>query len=155
MGMPTHEPSPAQTTEASAAAFGALLTRLARRAGYDVSTGAGGRAKLAKVLDMSVSAVGRNLDGVSLPRPTQYAPWARAVNVPVRTLLVEGGLISSEDWPELAVGAVPSVTPTPGAIADALGIHEPMIRGMLIGGIEQAQRLQREADGQDAAADGH
>lgn len=152
--MRSSDGSPGQTTEASATEFGALLTRLAKRAGYDIETGAGGRKKLAAIMGMSVSAIGRNLDGVSLPRPSQYAPWARALDVPVRTLLVQGGLISAEDWPENAVGAVPSVTPSPGAIADALGIHDPMIRGMLTGGIEQAQRLQREADGQATAAAG-
>lgn len=152
--MPKSEGSPTQTTEGAATVFGALVTRLAKEAGYDVTPNAGGRAKLAAAMGMSVSAISRNLDGVSFPRPTQFAPWARALNVPVRTLLVQGGLISAEDWPESAVGAVRSVTPSPGAIADSLGIHDPMIRGMLIGGIEQAQRLQREADGQAANAGG-
>lgn len=153
--MASSERSPSQTTEGSAADFGALLTELAQRAGFDVTPNAGGRARLAETVGMSVSAISRNLDGVSLPRPSQYIPWARALNVPLRTLMVGGGLVPPEEWPESAVREVRSVTPSPGAIADALGIHDPMVRGMLTGSIEQAQRMQREADGQANAAGGH
>ncbi|MFF4385548.1 XRE family transcriptional regulator [Streptomyces sp. NPDC001552] len=153
--MPRTEGPPAQPTDGSVAAFGALLTRLAKKAGYDVEPQRGGRKDLAEKMGMSVSAIGRNLDGISLPRLSQFVPWARAVNVPVRTLMVDGGLVPPEEWPENAVGSVPSVAPSPGVICDALGIRDPMVRGMLEGSIEQAQRMQREADGQAATARGH
>ena len=152
--MPTSDGSPGQRTDSSAKEFGAFLTTLAKRAGYDVTPNAGGRKKLAEAMGMSVSAISRNLDGVSLPRLSQFLPWAKALNVPYRTLMVDGGLIPPEEWREIDRGPVPSIPPTPGAIADSLGITDPMIRGMLTGSIEQAIRMQRAADGQAATAGG-
>lgn len=136
-------------TEPVAARFGALVTELATRAGYDLTSGSGGRTALAKDIGMSASAVGRMLDGKTLPMPSQYERIARAVNEPVRNLLVQGGVISAEAWPKTDSTDVRSGISqsqlTPEAAADAWNIHDPMIRSMLVSNIHQAIRLQREA----------
>ncbi|MFD4315077.1 helix-turn-helix domain-containing protein [Streptomyces sp. NPDC058548] len=137
--------------ESPAGRFGALVTRLAEAAGYDTKPRAGGRQQLARDTGMSTSAVGRMLDGQTLPMPSVYESIAKAVQVDVRTLLVEGGVISSDSWPEDGFPDVRSVTDqsqalSPEAAVDAWGITNPSIRQMLLGNIEQAIRLQRESE---------
>lgn len=144
--------------------FGALVTQLARRRGIDVSSGAGGRAELARQLGIHPSMVGRALDGQVLPQPWQFKAWAHVLDVPLRNLMVESGVISPEDWPEGAVPVVPSVTtsprpPHPEETADAYGITSPIIRRGLIADIQKALAMQAEedqhsGDGGDAVARG-
>ncbi|MET8609703.1 helix-turn-helix domain-containing protein [Streptomyces misionensis] len=127
--------------------FGALVTEYALRAGYDVRPGGGGRAALARELGMSQSAVGRFLDGKSLPHPQKFPQIAQTLGIDVRNLLVEAGVISSEAWPEGASPDVRSVTSrsqplTPEAAMDAWGITDPMIRSMLLSQINTARLLQ-------------
>lgn len=131
--------------------FGALVTDLARRKGYDVESGAGGRRRLAQELNMHVSMVSRALDGEVLPQIWQFAAWARALDVPVRNLMVEPGVISPEDWPEDGVPVVPSVTSppqnlTPEAVADHWKIRNPLIRRGLLSSMENALAMQAEED---------
>ncbi|MEV6565953.1 helix-turn-helix domain-containing protein [Streptomyces kronopolitis] len=147
-------PTPAIPTppgDTPAERFGALVTERARLAGYKLDAGAGGRAHLARDVGMSPSAVGRMLNGKTLPMPQQLEPIARAVKTPVRTLLVMAGVISETSWPTEAYSDVRSAseqTPTvsPEAAADAWGIREPGIRAMLLGTIQHAMSLQAEAD---------
>lgn len=132
--------------------FGALVTELAIDAGYDLTSGAGGRAALARDTGMSPSAIGRTLDGKTLPMPQQLEALARAVHTDVRTLLVTAGVISSQSWPKDANTHVLSANShqqplSPEAAADMWGITEPGIRSMLISSVQQAIRLQNEADG--------
>ncbi|MFI9026391.1 helix-turn-helix domain-containing protein [Streptomyces sp. NPDC053560] len=135
--------------------FGALVKKLATDAGYDLSPGGGGRGALARDTGMSPSAVGRMVTGKTLPMPQQLEAIARAVQTDVRTLLVTAGVISDGAWPQDAESAVLSVTPrpqslSPDAAADAWGVTEPGIRAMLLGSIQHAIRLQREADASPA-----
>jgi transcriptional regulator with XRE-family HTH domain len=131
--------------------FGALVTDLARRKGYEIESGAGGRNKLARELGMHVSMVSRALDGEVLPQIWQFAAWARVLDVPVRNLMVEPGVISPDDWPEDGVPVVPSVIPslqnlTPEAVADHWKIHNPIIRRGLLSSMENALAMQAEED---------
>lgn len=146
------------TQETVAQRFGALVRRLAPPAGYDLTPGAGGRSQLAKKVGMSPSAIGRMLDGKTLPMPNQYEALAKALDVDVRELLVESTVLSESAWPKEGAADVRSATSqtqplSPEAAADAWGIKDPMIRRMLISNIEQAIRLQREAES-DAASTG-
>jgi transcriptional regulator with XRE-family HTH domain len=138
--------------------FGDLVRQLAPAAGYDLTTGAGGRAALARDVGMSPSAVGRMVNGETLPMPGQFEKIARALNTDVRNLMVAAGVISSTDWAESKIPDVRSATvqspPSPEEAADAWGITDPMIRRMLISNIEQAIRLQREATEHTAASGG-
>lgn len=137
--------------KAVARRFGALVTELAKARDFDVSPNAGGRSKLAKELDMHVSMVSRALDGEVLPQPWQFKTWARVLGVPVRNLMVEAGVISSDDWPEGDVPDVPSVTTspqnlTPEAVMDAWRIRNPIIRRGLQASMENALAMQAEED---------
>ncbi|MEU5498447.1 helix-turn-helix domain-containing protein [Streptomyces griseofuscus] len=141
-------------TDQVARRFGALVTEYAQRAGYDVRPGGGGRAALARDLGMSQSAVGRFLDGKSLPHPQKFASIAQILSIDVRNLLVEAGVISANAWPEGATPDVLSVTPqsqplTPEAAMDAWGIRDAMIRSMLLSQIHTARQLQARQAGED------
>lgn len=126
--------------------FGQLIYAAAIRAGYDLSPRGGGRTALAQDSGMAVSAVGRMLDGKTLPRPSQFEAIARAVGIPVRDLLIEAEIISTASWPETTSLDVRSSDLTPEAAADAWGITNHVARQMLISSINQAIRLQQEAD---------
>jgi hypothetical protein len=137
--------------------FGALITQLAERAGYDPTSGTGGRAALARDIgSMSPSAVGRMLDGKTLPMPHQLEAIARVIHADVRELLVSAGVISANAWPKgantdvLSTTSAPSQPPSPEAAADMWGITEPGIRDMLIGNVRQAIRLQNELNSRNA-----
>jgi len=146
--------------ESAAVRFGRLITQLARERGYDMSPGTGGRAALARDLEgMSQSAVSRMLDGKTLPMPSHYELIARVLHTDVRHLLVTARVISPDSWPEGSYPDVrspnsPPLPLTPEEAADAWGITNPVIRSMLLGNIEQAIRLQREAEGTQAAHNG-
>lgn len=143
----------------AAARFGALVADLARRAGYDIDAGGGGRVALARTTGMSTSAVGRMVRGETLPQPQHFESIARAVGTDVRDLLVAAGVISPKAWPKEANGAVVSgnspVPPlSPEDAADMWGIQEPGIRSMLIASVRQAMQLQAEADSPSSARGG-
>ena len=153
---PTAGPQPPGDTPAKR--FAALVTERARLAGYNLDTGAGGRTELARDIGMSPSAVGRMLNGKTLPMPHQLEPISKAVKTPIRTLLVTAGVISETSWPPEAYSVVRSAseqTPTvsPEAAADAWGIVDPSIRAMLLGTIQHAMRLQEEADTRTGSSD--
>ncbi|MFC9604627.1 XRE family transcriptional regulator [Streptomyces niveus] len=140
------DPSTADEPGAAARRFGAFLTRAAKQAGYDVTSGAGGRVALAEASGMSPSAIGRTVDGKTLPRPTQLAPLAKAVGLDVRTLLVEAGVIPAELWSDDQKPPVRSITLTPEDAADHWGITDPMVRRMLLSSVQEAIRLQQEVN---------
>ncbi|MFJ7592458.1 XRE family transcriptional regulator [Streptomyces sp. NPDC097617] len=145
------------SSAAKAARFGKIVAELAIKAGYDIRAGQGGRAILTRDIGtMSPSAVGRMLDGKTLPMPHQLEPIARTLNADVRTLLVSAGVISRQIWPKDAELNVTSATsrtqpPTPDEAADMWGITEPGIRSMLVSSVTQAIRLQNEFDVRNGA----
>jgi transcriptional regulator with XRE-family HTH domain len=149
---PTDEP-PGRTT---AQEFGRLVTRLAIDAGYDVTPGAGGRIALSREIGMSESAVGRMLNGITLPMPSQFEKIAKVLHTDVRNLLVAAGVISREAWPEGVIPDVRSSTTqsplSPETYADSWGITDPVIRQTMISNIELAIRLQRAQDTEHSAA---
>ncbi|MEU6628343.1 helix-turn-helix transcriptional regulator [Streptomyces parvus] len=143
--------------ERIAARFGALVTKLAIEAGYDLSPRGGGRAALAQKIGMAPSSVGRFLAGDTLPRPDQFESIAAAVNGDVTDLLIAGGVLSANNSHNHGNSDVRSATSqslslSPEAAADQWGITDPMIRSMLISNIRQAIGLQSQAN--KAAATG-
>ncbi|MDI9836205.1 helix-turn-helix transcriptional regulator [Streptomyces sp. KAU_LT] len=136
--------------------FGALIRRLAIEAGYDMSPKGGGRIALARDTGMSESAVGRMINGHTLPMPAQFENLARVLHTDVRNLLVAAGVISREAWPEGVIPDVRSATSqspqSPEAFADSWGITDPVIRQTMVGAIEMAIRLQRGLDTEHSAA---
>lgn len=139
------DPTPAER-------FGAWLTAAATAAGYDTTSGSGGRAELARACGMSPSAVGRTLDGKTLPRPSQFEAIARAVHRDVREALVEGGIISAESWTDSTAVAVRSQPTAPEQVLDSWGIHDPTLRAMLLANIKQAIEL--SGDQEDSGSRG-
>ncbi|MFF1834139.1 helix-turn-helix domain-containing protein [Streptomyces sp. NPDC058231] len=136
----------------AAQAFGLFLAEAANRAGYDVTSGTGGRKRLATASGMSASAISRTLDGKTLPRPSQMEALAKAVHVDVQTMLVRGNVISGESWTEPKEPPVRSASLTPEDAADSWGITDPMIRKMLISNIRQAISLQLETEAEGDTA---
>lgn len=143
------------TPSEAAQRFGAYLAEVATRAGFDVTSGAGGRKKLAEATGMSPSAISRTLDGKTLPRPSQLEGLAKAVGVDVQTMLVQANVISGESWTERREPQVRSASLNPEDAADIWGITNPMVRKFLLASIDQAIRLQREeTEGSEAASRG-
>lgn len=145
--------TPAQET---ARTFAAFLRSAAIKAGYDLTPGAGGRKRLAEDTGISPSAISRTLEGLTLPRPSQMEKLARVVGKDLQTMLVRGNVISGESWNGSNDPHVRSASLTPEDAADSWGITDPKIRTLLIGSIEQAIRLQHQADteGDGAASRG-
>jgi transcriptional regulator with XRE-family HTH domain len=142
----TYPPEQEQTT---AEKFGAVLTRLAAQAGYDMTRGGTGRSEIAELTGVSVQTVGRWLKGEVLPGLPQYQRIAEAVKVEPSALLEEAGIIPRTEHPHGAnqtVGCRNYPPASPEAAADFLGVTHPTIRNMLIPSMEQAQRLQRDFD---------
>ncbi|MFJ8006172.1 helix-turn-helix domain-containing protein [Streptomyces fagopyri] len=155
MEEPPHETR--EERKARVKAFGAYLTRKATAAGFDVEPRRGGRAELARLLDTKPTTISRTLDGETLPLPQQITKWAKALGVDPREMLVESGVLPSEQAPEPTIREVASSKITPDEAVDAWGVSDPKIRSMLLHFIVYALRLQQEtdaADGRGAVARG-
>ncbi|MEV6738602.1 helix-turn-helix transcriptional regulator [Streptomyces sp. NPDC051104] len=157
MDTPDDRPQrPADDGSTTAERFGALVRRLASEAGYDMTPGAGGQVALARATGMSRPAVGRMINGLTLPLPNHYERLAKVLNTDVRNLLVTAGVITRETWPEGVIPDVRSGTSqspqSPEAYADSWGITDPMIRQTMISNINMAIRLQRAQDTEHATA---
>jgi transcriptional regulator with XRE-family HTH domain len=147
---------PAADGGSAAERFGALVRQLASEAGYDMTPRGGGQVALANATGMSRSAVGRMLNGITLPMPNQFEKIAKVLHTDVRNLLLAAGVISREAWPEGVIPDVRSASSqsplSPEAYADSWGITDPMLRQTMISNIETAIRLQRAQDTEHASA---
>ncbi|MGW0800313.1 transcriptional regulator [Streptomyces sp. NPDC002692] len=151
--MRSTEEQPQETREerrARVKAFGAYLTRKATEAGFDVEPRRGGRTELARLLDTKATTISRTLDGETLPLPPQVMRWAKVLGVDPREMLVESGVLPSEEGPEPAIREVRSAPLTPEEAFDEWGISDPKIRSLLLVTIDQAIRLQEESDAEDS-----
>jgi len=140
-----------RSEETVRARFGRLVADAARRTGrYDIdSPRGGGKAALARKTGMAESAVGRMLKGETLPDPKYFEAIASAVDLDVRDLLVEAEIVSRESLSTpfaSEASGVRSHSITPGEVADALGITDPIAREMLFGTIERLKRTQPPTD---------
>lgn len=146
------------------AEFGAHVTRLAKKAGFDLTPGQAGRTELAETAGLSVWAIGRILSGEALPRPENFQRIAQAVNAQTTELLTVAGIIPPEEFKRNPTSASdtnedvlsPGLPVSPETAADLLGVTHPMVRPGLVQYIDQAVRLQNELDRgpQGAAAQG-
>lgn len=141
--------------------FGAYITRLAVRAGLDMTHGGSGRKELADRTEMSVWAIARILSGESLPKPENFQKIAMALGADTAELLTEARVLprhtGGADAPDGGNEALVSVSlpVSPDQMADLLGVTHPMVRPGLITYMEQAVRLQHELDrGEGKAATG-
>ncbi|MFJ1606935.1 helix-turn-helix domain-containing protein [Streptomyces sp. NPDC088253] len=136
------------------AALGKLVAELAARAqpeSYDLTPGGTGRRRLAEKAGMSVWAIGRMLRGETLPKVENVYALADALNLDEEAqnrLFDTAGYPSRSNRVKGSNQPVLSIAnpPTPDSIADSLGITHSFVRKMLISSINEAVRLQREAD---------
>lgn len=143
---------PGARTPSELESFAAYLRGAARRAGYDIDTPrGGGKTHLARDSGISLTTISRVLAGTRALDPASYEGLARALRVPLRELMVEGGIVPSESlpaWPESAVRSRPI---TPAQAADELGIVDPVDREMFLAMVD---RLRRERQAQRDSGDG-
>lgn len=108
---------------------------------------------------MSVSAVGRMLRGETLPKVENVYALAETLRADEGLLLDTAGYRTPRTRADESTEPLLSVAEplTPEGIADALRITNPFVRRMLISNIEEAVRLQREADqaSNDGGTGGH
>ncbi|MFJ8606287.1 transcriptional regulator [Streptomyces sp. NPDC093675] len=153
------EDPPLQTRaqrQAQAKRVGEYLTQAAIAAGFDVAPRKGGRAQLAAATGLNLTTIGRTLDGVTLPLPSQLSAWASVLGIDHHRLLIESGLIPGEPGAKAPIKEVTSQNLSPDEIMDALAITDAHVRRMLGGTIALALQIQQEidADGRGAGARG-
>jgi hypothetical protein len=129
--------------------FADIVVPAAESAGY---TGHGAKARFARDTDMTESSVGRMWQGQAVPEPRFFEVIAERTHLDVRTLLVEGGVLSPESLPSLSGTDQPRVGSalTPEEAADRLGIKDEVGRQMFYATIERLKRLENEATDHDA-----
>ncbi|MFE2747371.1 helix-turn-helix domain-containing protein [Streptomyces scopuliridis] len=123
-------------TPTRALRFAAFVAPAAERAGF---TGHGAKAKLARATGMTESSVSRMFLGRSVPDPQFLQPLADALDLPVRTLLVEAGILSEDALNEIGQSQVRSQI-TPEEAADDFGIFDPGDRQLFFGLIDRLGR---------------
>ncbi|MDL5205065.1 hypothetical protein [Streptomyces sp. ALI-76-A] len=143
-------------TPTRAQQFAAIVVPAAQRAGY---TGHGSKARFARDTGMVESSVTRMWQGKALPDARFYPAIAEATQLDLRTLLVEGGVLTPEALQSLSETDRTQVgsSLTPEEAADRLGIQDEVGRQLLYATIERLKRLEDEpsthtADPGEAAA---
>jgi transcriptional regulator with XRE-family HTH domain len=140
-------------TPTRARQFAAIVVPAAERAGY---TGHGAKAQFARDTGMVESGVTRMWQGKSLPEARFYPAIAEAVHLDLRTLLVEGGVLTPESLQSLSETDRSQVgsSLTPEEAADRLGIRDEVGRQLLYATIERLKRLEDDAPDRVTTDDG-
>lgn len=96
---------------------------------------------------MEASSVSRMLDGKVIPHPRAFEGIAKAVGIPLSTLLELGGIVSPGSLTSSSSARVPSVTPE--EAATELGFDSGVEREMFLGMVDRlkARRPAPDADG--------
>lgn len=131
-------------TPTRAQRFAALVVPAAEQAGY---TGHGAKARFARDAGMTESSVTRMWRGDALPEPRFFEAIAEVTSLDVRTLLVEGGVLSPDSLQSLSETDRSQVGSflTPEEAADRLGIRDVVGRELFYATIERLKRLETEA----------
>jgi transcriptional regulator with XRE-family HTH domain len=121
--------------------FAAVVVPAAERAGY---AGFGAKARFARDTGMTESSAGRMWQGSTLPDARFYEKIAEVTGLDLRTLLVEGGILSPESLQSLSETGRSQVGSdlTPEEAADRLGIQDEVGRQMFLGTVDRLRRLQ-------------
>ena len=82
---------------AESSEFAEWLRTRAKRAGYDVDAAKGGRSALAAAAGMSVTQIGRTLEGKTVPSIESQRGLAHALDVSVLEMLLRTGMLERED----------------------------------------------------------
>lgn len=133
--------------------FGRYVTAAAREAGYDVDSQRGGaRLALARDTGMSPSAVGRMLAGETMPSPRYWQPLAKAINRPLREVLIESGTATEEMLDAVPERVVPATSATPEEAARLLGIRKPASVRIFVGMVETLLAQEERPNGDTSGA---
>ena len=81
--------------------FAEWLKKKAKAAGYDIDSPKGARSALAEATGMSITQIGRTLDGKTTPSAESQVALARALGIPVSEMFVRSGLLRRSDVPQL------------------------------------------------------
>lgn len=132
-------------TPTRAQRFAAAVVPAAERAGY---SGFGAKARFARDTGMTESSVSRLWLGQQLPDARFYEAIAKATDLDLRTLLVEGGVVSPGSLQSLSETDRTRVGSglTPEEAAEQLGIHDAVGRQLFFATIERLKRLENEPD---------
>jgi len=153
-------------TMTTAQRFAAWLAPAMRRKGLNIdSLRGGGRITFAEAVGVSPSTVNRWLAGKNTPDPDKFELIAATLDTEGRDpadaaieMLVEIGIISSQQATEGRNPAVRLPPLSPSEAADRLGFRDPVDREMFFGVIDRLTRQPRTASDQDstggAAAEG-
>jgi len=130
-------------TPTRAQRFRDIVVPAAEQAGY---TGHGAKAKFARDTGMTDSSVTRLWQGTALPEARFYEAIATAADVDLRTLLVEGGILSPESLQSLSETDRSQVRSalTPEEAADRLGIRDVVARELFLASVERLKRLEND-----------
>jgi len=137
-------------TPTRAQQFAAVVRPAAQRAGY---VGHGSKSRLARDTGMTESSVSRMLLGQSIPDPKFFQPLADAIEMDVRTLLVEAGIISERALSETSQSQVRSPV-TPESAADEWEITDPVDREMFFATVERLRRRRQHTAPDQQGANG-
>lgn len=123
--------------------FRDIVVPAAERAGY---TGFGAKARFARDTGMTESSVGRMWQGSTLPDARFYENIADVTGLDLRTLLIEGGVLSPDSLQSLSETDRTQVgsSLTPEEAAERLGIRDEVGRQLFYATIERLKRLEEE-----------
>lgn len=131
--------------------FAEYVTTAALRAGYDVRPGkrTGDKKRLAEDASMDPGTLSRLLKGERMPEPRSFAGLAKALRLPLTTLLVEAGIIPAESLTREHLQSVGSRPITPDEVAESWGIRDDAGRELVRAMYERLARNRRPTQDTD------
>lgn len=131
--------------------FASYVMAAALRTGYDVRPGkrTGDKKRLAEAAGMDPGTLSRLLSAERMPDPRSFAGLAKALRLPLTTLLVEAGIIPAESLTHEHLQSVGSRPITPDEVAESWGIRDESGRQLVRAMYENLAKNRRKAEGTD------
>lgn len=128
--------------------FADYVMAAALRAGYDVRPGkrTGDKKRLAEDASMDPGTLSRLLKAERMPEPRSFAGLAKALRLPLTTMLVEAGIIPAESLTREHLQSVSFRPITPDEVAESWGIHDEPGRELVRAMYEKLAQNRRKAD---------
>jgi transcriptional regulator with XRE-family HTH domain len=131
--------------------FADYVMAAALRAGYDVRPGkrTGDKKRLAEDAGMDPGTLSRLLKAERMPEPRSFAGLAKALRLPLTTMLVEAGIIPAESLTREHLQSVSSHPITPDEVAESWGIQDEAGRLLVRAMYERLAKNRQQADNAD------
>lgn len=128
--------------------FAKYVMEAALQAGYDVRPGkrTGDKKRLSEDAGMDPGTLSRLLSAERMPEPRSFAGLAKALRIPLTTMLVEAGIIPAESLTQSHLQSVGSRPITPDEVAESWGIHDDAGRELVRAMYENFAKRRRNAD---------